>query len=197
MRRLILPLLVLLCLALPASAHSLRVFAKVEGDRIGGYAFFIGGGRPNGATWTARMGEAPLAAGKTDAEGGFAFAAPDPVTATITVTVDTGDGHVASADLGPERFGAGAASLAAGAIGTRPAQPLIDMGASQPDRPAPALSAQDTAALVEAAVERQVAPLLERIEAMDARLRITDIVSGIFLIFGLAGMALWALGRRR
>ena len=38
--------------------------------------------------------------------------------------------------------------------------------------------------------------LLERIEAMDSRLRYTDMMSGLFLIAGLAGMVLWALGRK-
>jgi nickel transport protein len=32
---------------------------------------------------------------------------------------------------------------------------------------------------------------------MDDRLRFTDVMSGIFLIVGLAGIALWARGRRR
>ena len=53
----------------------------------------------------------------------------------------------------------------------------------------------ETAALIEAAVQHQVAPLLERIEAMDDRLRLTDVMSGIFLIVGLAGIGLWARSR--
>jgi nickel transport protein len=39
--------------------------------------------------------------------------------------------------------------------------------------------------------------VLARIEEMDARLRFADVLSGLFFILGLAGMALWALGRRR
>ena len=57
-------------------------------------------------------------------------------------------------------------------------------------------ASEETALLVEAAVQRQVEPLLERIEAMDSRLRYTDMMSGLFLIAGLAGMVLWALGRK-
>lgn len=188
MLRPFLALLFMLLLAFPAAAHSLRVFARVEGGQVTGHAFFIGGGRPKGAQWSARMGEATLGEGRTDAGGAFAFAVPVPVTAGITVTVDTGEGHVASAHLAPERFGAGRASLAAGGIAAAPSAP--------PPVPAGALPVTAEAA-IEKAVARQVAPLLERIEAMDARLRITDLVSGLFLIFGLAGMALWAMGRRR
>jgi nickel transport protein len=50
---------------------------------------------------------------------------------------------------------------------------------------------------MELAVERAVAPLMAQIEEMDARMRLTDILSGLFLIAGLAGMALWATGRRK
>ncbi|WP_246161855.1 hypothetical protein [Segnochrobactrum spirostomi] len=50
---------------------------------------------------------------------------------------------------------------------------------------------------MDAAVQRQIEPLMEQIEAMDSRLRFTDVISGLFLILGLAGMGLWANGRRK
>ena len=52
-RRALLPLAALLALALPAQAHKLKVFATVEGDRVTGYAFFVGGGRAQGTDWRA------------------------------------------------------------------------------------------------------------------------------------------------
>ncbi len=74
--------------------------------------------------------------------------------------------------------------------------PVAAVSAS-PAGATPAVSASETADLVSAAVQRQVEPLLERIEQMDARMRFTDIISGIFLIVGLAGMGLWARGLKR
>jgi nickel transport protein len=59
------------------------------------------------------------------------------------------------------------------------------------------LSEPADAALIAAAVQRQIAPLMARIEQMDSRLRLTDVVSGICLILGLGGIALRARGRRR
>lgn len=179
----ILLILLSLVIAGPAAAHSLRVFAKVEGQQVSGYAFFIGGGRPAGVTWVARMGDETLASGKTDGDGTYSFALASPISAAITITVDTGEGHIATTTLAPTRFG----PAGAGRFGV---PPTPSAGSD------PASVAGATAHEVEDAVARQVAPLLERMEAMDARLRFTDILSGVFLILGLAGMSLWVRGRK-
>lgn len=188
--RLLLSLILLAALASPAAAHSLRLFARVLGAEVSGYGFFIGGGRPAGAAWSAEMAGQAIAGGRTDAAGGYAFAAPVKITGPITVTLDTGEGHIARATLIPERFGA--TPTPAQAAPVPPSKPA----AADPA----ALAAQIEAATeraVERAVAREVAPLLERIEKMDARLRLTDLISGLCLIAGLAGMALWVRGRRR
>lgn len=169
----------------------MRVFARVEGAQVSGYGFFLGGGRPQGVAWAARMGESPIAQGVTDTEGGFAFVAPVPVSAPVTVLLDTGEGHMATATLPPERFGA-SQPPAIPAQSQSGAAPATAANAPAPEDLAPA----EVAALVEAAVARQVAPLQERIAQLDARLRFVDLLSGVFLILGLAGMALWARGRR-
>ena len=192
MLRIVSGILVAIFIVTPAAAHSLRVFAKVEGRTVAGYGFFVGGGRPQGAMWTATMDDATLFAGRTDEAGGFAFQVPGRVTHDVVVVIDTGEGHVASVRLAPARFGAiGAPAAPSGSAALEAAAPEASAGAlRQPPSP-------DVAALVDAAVARQVAPLLERLEAMDARMRFTDIVSGLFLILGLAGAGLWALGGRR
>ena len=166
-RALLLAPLLALCLASPALAHKLRVYATHDGSDISGRAFFIGGGGARGVDWVARdSGGATVATGQTDDSGGFRFALAT-AAAGLTVSVNTGDGHMASTTLG------GAAEV-----------------------PAPAAAVASDTAAIEAAVARQVAPLLARIEEMDARLRLTDALSGVFFILGLAGMALWSRSRR-
>lgn len=183
MIRLLLPLLLALALAGPAQAHRLKVFATVEGMEAKGYAFFIGGGRAEQTPWVAKdAAGSRIAEGMTDGEGRFAFPVSPPPTSDITVTVDTREGHTASATLSAARFGG---------VATAASKPAAETPA------APAATDAPLAALVETAVQRQVEPLLERIEQMDSRLRFTDMLSGVFLILGLAGMGLWARGRRR
>lgn len=193
MIRLLLPLLLALALAGPAQAHRLKVFATVEGMEAKGYAFFIGGGRAEQTPWVAKdAAGSRIAEGMTDGEGRFAFPVSPPPTSDITVTVDTREGHTASATLSAARFG----TIAMAATATPSAAPATGP-ASGGDRAAPVVSDARIAALLETAVQRQVEPLLERIEQMDSRLRFTDMLSGVFLILGLAGMGLWARGRRR
>lgn len=50
---------------------------------------------------------------------------------------------------------------------------------------------------VDRAVSRQIAPLLEAYAEADGRTRFSDIVSGIAVIIGLAGLFLWAKSRGR
>ncbi len=182
----ILVFVALLALSLPAEAHKLKVFAAVDGLSVHGYAFFIGGGRPEGSAWTARNAAgATIASGTTDAEGRFAFQLPASPAGDVTVTVDTHEAHIASATLSARTLGAADAGT------PPPAQPV----ATQPS--AGATDDARLAALVAAAVERGTESLQERIEMMDSRLRFADILSGVFLIIGLVGIGLWARGRKQ
>lgn len=181
MKRLLLALAALLALASPAAAHRLKLFATVEGGEVAGYAFFIGGGRAQGTDWRARdAAGGEIAEGQTGADGTYRFAVPAGPPQPLTITVDTHEGHVATLTLPAERFG-GAPEAPAPVVQTTPAAPRDDAA---------------LAALVEGAVERAVAPLEAQIDALQSRMRLTDIVSGVFLILGLGGMLLYLRGRR-
>ncbi|MFA5663383.1 hypothetical protein [Castellaniella sp.] len=199
----VMALLLIALLAGPVNAHSLRLFARVDGAQVSGYAFFIGGGRPSNVGWVAKMDGVAVAEGHTDDEGHYQFTVPSRVTGDVVITVDTQEGHVATTRLPPTRFAdlSGADAPQGGASGGTARGPDASQGAAPLPGDARAgmrapLDAADRQ-LVEEAVERQVGPLLERIEAMDARMRLTDTMSGIFLIIGLAGIGLWARSRKR
>lgn len=188
MKRLLLAFLALLALAQPAAAHRLKLFATVEDGAITGYAFFVGGGRPQQAVVVIRDGTgSEVFRGATDDEGRYRWAPPTPDS--FTVAVDTRDGHVAEVHIGAERF--------AGSVPPAPASmgPAGTVPAPAPDTRAPDARAIELA--VDRAVERQIRPLLEAYDAAEGRLRFNDIVGGIGMIVGLAGIALWAASRRR
>lgn len=189
MRALSFALLVLvatLVLPGPALAHKLKVFVAVEGGDLYGYAFFVGGGRAKGVAY--RIDDASgttVHEGVTDDDGGFRWPVSGP--GDYGVTVNAGDGHGARATVAQDRFIGGAApDSAAEPVAPQAVTPASDM-----------VPADAVESLVAAAVQKEIVPLLERIEEMDNRLRLTDLVSGIFLILGAAGGLLWLTSRRR
>ncbi|MDD3446991.1 MAG: carboxypeptidase-like regulatory domain-containing protein [Zavarzinia sp.] len=189
MKRLVLALALILAVVEPATAHRLKLFATVEDGAITGYAFFIGGGRPEGSTIVIRDAQGiEVHRTATDAEGRFAWTPPAP--GAFTVTVDAMDGHMAEARLDAQRFGA----VVDAAVPAAPAPPGNAVSTGTP--PAPADTAMIERA-VDRAVERQLRPLLEAYDAAEGRVRFNDVVSGIGMIVGLAGIGLWASSRRK
>lgn len=185
MRRLGL-ILAICALATPASAHRLKLFATLEGGVISGYAFFVGSGRAHGAAISIKDKDGKeIAKLTTDDSGAYSYKAP--AAQAYRLTANTGDGHVADAVIDAARFGTGAAAEAAD----------TDTDESYEGAPAPGLSQAQIERAVDAAVARQLRPLLEAYEAAEGRTRFNDIMGGIGMIVGLAGLALWASARRQ
>jgi nickel transport protein len=182
-----LPLLAV-AFANPASAHKLKVFATLEGNTISGYGFFIGGGRPQGSAVIIRDAAArEVYRSSTDAEGRYAWTAP--AAGNYTVVINTREGHMAEATVAAERFAGSAPVAPAATPASAAAEPSAGHGSAGADG--------EIERRLETVVARQVRPLLERIEQLDARLRLADVISGVCLIVGLGGIGLWASGRKR
>lgn len=176
-----------------AHAHKLKVFATLEGQTISGYGFFIGGGRPNGAEIVIKDKSArDVYHGKTDARGGFSFKTTG--ASDYTIVVNTGEGHIAKALIEANRFSSPPAPSP-----TAEPTPVGDGDPGSAAQAAPTngndASEAEIQQIVEIAVAHQVRPLLEKIEALDSRLRLADIVAGICMIIGLGGIGLWATSR--
>lgn len=196
MRRIVL-FLILVSVSTGASAHKLKVFATVDGSAIAGYAFFIGGGRPQDATLIIQDAEGQeLYRGSTDDTGTYSWQPPQP--ADLKIIVDAGDGHVADAKITRERF-----PSAEAAPQTAQAKINNDLPNSKVPDATPSSTvtgscgANDIERLVGEAVSRQVRPLLEAYAEAGDRAKLTDLVGGIGMIFGLAGMAMWGFSRKR
>jgi nickel transport protein len=191
-RRFLLAIALSMSMVSTVSAHKLKVFATVEAGTITGYGFFLGGGRARGSSLIIRdaSGQEVLK-GETDDEGRFSWRPPSP--SDFVISIDTREGHMAEVRIPASRFSTSAVGAPVDASAT--------IASAAPDKPAAAAGAceprtTDLNALVEAAVSRQVRPVLERMEAMDGNLQLRDIVSGVCMIFGLAGIALWIVGRK-
>jgi len=177
-----------------ADAHRLKLFLTVEDGALTGYAFFVGGGRPEGADFIVKAAGQDVFRGKTDGAGGFQWKPEKP--ADYTVTVDAGDGHWVEGFVAAERLG-GAVRAAPQAA---PAPPLAKDSKPEAQSCAPndpAALAKIVEAQVDRAVARQLRPLLEAYDQAEGRIRFNDVMGGVGMIVGLAGAGLWASARRR
>ncbi|TBW40638.1 cobalamin biosynthesis protein CbiM [Siculibacillus lacustris] len=193
-----------------AEAHRLKLFVAVEGLTISGYAFFVGGGRPQDVDFLVKDGTgAAVDRGRTDAEGAFSWNAKRP--ADYLLAVDTGDGHFAEEKIPADRFSPDAAAASAGPASASPATPRPGVAAAAspestsaiapppacPTPVDPATFVQLTEVAVDRAVARQLRPLIEAQTLAEGRLRFNDVMGGIGMIVGLAGLGAWGLARRR
>lgn len=191
----------------PAAAHRLKLFVAVVDGEIGGRAFFIGGGRPEGATVVIRDGRGEAVyRGATDAEGAFHWRPSTP--GDYSIAIDGGDGHFVEERLSAARFGAAGTAgtaVAATAEASRTVAAGVAAGAASGNDAAKGAAAGiDAVALqrlvessVDRAVARQLAPLIEAQVAAEGRLRFNDVMGGLGMIAGLAGAWAWAAARRR
>jgi nickel transport protein len=179
-RRLATALIALACLALPAEAHRLKLFAQVTGETIAGYGFYIGGGRPEGADLVVATPDGKeVSRLKTGVDGGFSFTPPTP--GRYRLTLSGGDGHLATIDISTD--------------GTPTAGQEVKTPASTATVLPDDLDAR-IAQAVDAAVARQIRPLLEAYDAADGRVRFNDLIGGLGWIAGLAGLWAWFRSRR-
>jgi nickel transport protein len=181
-----------LLLATPAHAHKLKVFAAVDGDAISGYAYFFGGGRAvNSRVVVSQPNGQPVAELTTDAEGVFRFEVKQHVD--YRISVDGGDGHIASVTVGATELPQRLVMPDGAEIALKPK----DAETIAPPVPDHSIAPPDLATLVESAVAHQVRPLREQIDAANDRVWLHDVLGGLGYIIGMAGLAYGLMSRRR
>ena len=181
----------------PALAHRLKLFTSVENGVISGYGFFIGGGRATSASIVFRnSGGIELHRMTVDTKGEFRWKAPGPQD--VKVILNAGDGHTVKTTIAAGRL------ATAGEPASAPEDRVRNAASTDAESAAKlpaAVSPQQIASMVERkvdeAVARHIKPLLEAYAKAEGRVRFNDIMGGIGMIIGLAGIALWATGRRR
>jgi nickel transport protein len=191
-------LLLLLLAMVPsvARAHKVTVFAWVEGDTVYTESKFSGGRPAKGARIEVyNAADEKLLEGQTDEEGRFAFQPPRPEA--LRVVLIAGAGHRNEWRLTAEELTGAAAAQS-------PAEPPVStegktLQASAADRNPEALtvSRSELQGLIEAALDKKLAPIERRLGAMSDGPSFTDIVGGIGYIIGLVGLAAYLQSRRK
>lgn len=167
-----------LVMSCAAQAHLLKVFAYGEGGRVHGSVYFAGGGPATGASVQVLALDGSLLATLTpDEQGEFIYHPAEP--RDLELLVDTGDGHQI-------RWPVSASELQGALPSPQPGK------VSAPE----VVDQQRLLSMIEQAVARQVGPLRQELQQAQDRARLSDIVGGLGMIFGIAGVAMWWRGRR-
>jgi nickel transport protein len=170
-----------------ASAHRMKVFAWVEGDTVGGEAYFMGGEMIANAKIELIAGQQVVAAKQSDSAGQFIFDAVTP--GNYQIRADAGQGHIASFDIAQTEFATEAPAVTATTTTTNTNSTVAS----------PAVTCVQTSVLtsaqLETAIAKAIRPLREEIDQYEAKVRMHDVLGGIGYIFGLFGF--WMLLRSR
>ncbi|EKO40840.1 MAG: hypothetical protein B193_0441 [Solidesulfovibrio magneticus str. Maddingley MBC34] len=204
-------------LAAPALAHRVNVFAYVEGNDVVVECSYSRSERVRFGeveVLDAATGAA-LLAGKTDEKGEFRFPVPPAVRAAkadLRIVLKAGEGHQNATEVKAAEYlstapDAAAATTAAPIASAPPSPPVAPVAAAGPvaaasapvqtvsqtggqGGAAPALDAAALERIVEAAVEKKIAPLRAILVAEKEKgPGLTEIVGGLGWLVGLAGIA--------
>ena len=188
-------------LTLPAAAHRVNTFVFVDGAEIHVECGFNRGAPVKGGRVEVFDDEsgALLLSGNTDDQGRFHFPVPKAAREAghgLRIRVNAGEGHqnewLLSAAALAGKF------AAAPAPAPTAASPKASAGREAPPAEnTSGLSAQELEGLINAALERKLAPIREMLaEAYTAGPSWREIVGGIGWLVGLAGLIAYFKGRR-
>ncbi len=173
-----------------AWAHKVTVFAWVEDNTVHTQSKFSGG-RPakNAPIAVYNAAGEKLLEGRTDTQGRFAFSPPNPEA--LQIVLMAGSGHRAEWNLAAEAFTPAAAHADAPLETTS----TNAHAAALPEAATP--QADDLQAMIEAALDKKLAPVLRRLEEPHREPALKDVFGGIGYIVGLIGLVAYLRSRRK
>ena len=191
--------------AMPAWAHKVMIFAWVEGDTVYTQSKFSGGKKARNSTVVVydKQGN-QLLEGKTDEKGEFSFKVPKKTDLRIVLKASMG--HMAQWTIPAEEIAAvddeaeGTTPEVGVGLATKKAAPSIDTTKSMelPAATAVGLNRQQVKALIDASLDRKLAPIQKMLtDSLDHGPTMTEVIGGIGYIFGLVGVAMYFSSRRK
>ena len=176
-----------LLLAGVALAHKVNIFAYVEGDSVHTESYFNDGRKcKNSAIAVFDSAAKQLLEGETDEEGIFTF--PTPKKEDLKIVLTASMGHRAEYLLSRREFG-----------GQREEGQERTSVDSTAKRSVASATSEEIVGEVDRALDRKLAPLLEsvrRLEKLQERALLRDVIGGIGYIVGLAGLYYYLRNRR-
>ncbi len=176
-----------------AWAHKVTVFAWVEDDTVYTQSKFSGGRSAKNAKIAVynAAGE-KLLEGRTDTQGRFAFSPPK--AETLRIVLMAGSGHRGEWTVAAEEFAPSAAQAGAPAE-ARTLETKSAHASAPPEATTPKVD--ELQAMIEAALDKKLAPVLRRLEVQEQGPALKDVFGGIGYIVGLVGLVAYLRSRRK
>jgi len=187
----------------PALAHKVTIFAWVEGDHIHTQSKFSDGKRIRGEDVIVFDSKGDqLLKGTTDENGMFSFKIPQKTE--LKIVLETSMGHAAvwtipAKELPGSDIGSSISStvkkntLAADTGSKHNTKVRKDAKLATIE-----LGREEIQEIIDTSLDRRLAPVIDMMaKTYDQGPRLTEVAGGIGYIFGLAGIALYFLNRRR
>lgn len=165
--------------------HRINIFATVEGNRIYTQSYASDGGKiKDGLIEVYDKAGNKLLTGKTDSIGEFSFIIPKKDDLKIVVT--GGMGHRAETTISAEELPA-----------IKPA-PVIKEKTPAPKVKASSIDTTVLRQMIEDALKTNLHPIVKMIaEQKKERISFTEVIGGIGYIFGLMGIVMFFLSRKK
>ncbi len=175
-----------------AWAHKVTVFAWVEDNTVYTQSKFSGGRSAKNAQIAVynAAGE-KLLEGRTDTQGRFAFTPPQPEE--LRIVLMAGSGHRGEWNVAEEEFNTPRTAAHADAPLETTA---TDAHAAAPPEAAPP-KVDELQAMIEAALDKKLAPVVRRLEVQEQGPALKDVFGGIGYIVGIVGLIAYLRSRRK
>jgi len=184
-----------------ALAHSVTVFAWVDGDTVLGEGKFSGGKKAQNSeiiVWDVNGKE--LLRTRTNKKGEFSF--PIPTKTAMRIELIAGMGHKAEWTIPLADIDDTATVKSARDAGTPPIEPAENTAPHQAANPSASIDPAQLEAIVEKAVtkalNKKITPLTKMVADLTQKgPTIDEMLGGIGYIFGLMGVAMYFLSRKK
>ncbi len=182
--------------ATSAWAHKVTVFAWVEDNTVYTQSKFSGGRLAKNAPIVVynAAGE-KLLEGRTDAQGRFEFIPPKPEA--LRIVLMAGSGHRGEWHVAAEEFNIPRTAVAPHSTSAGTERPESDHEHTHPAVETVTLSADELQMMIEAALDKKLAPVLRRLEAQEQDPALKDVFGGIGYIVGIVGLVAYLRSRRK
>ena len=183
-----------------AWAHNVMIFAWVEGDTV--YTQSKVGGKKvkNSTVVVYDMEGNQLLEGKTDDRGEFSFNIPQKTA--LKVVFKASMGHMAewtiptSEITGSEENIEGSPVLLDDKSGTD--ESYLSKTATYPSKTIETLDYQELRKIIDDSLDKKIAPIRDMLtDSIDCGPRMSEVIGGIGYIFGLVGISLYFISRRK